>query len=156
MTKASIERFYIEMRTLAAQINIPETFIPKCERNGGHGWYVDMSKDGTEYVLSASEKGVPYDVFRSIDVAEFMEVVFVDMTERLAHHEVLDRYPPMSAWRSLWSMFERPKNSIKQRREIQILQESLLARLDPAWSERCAIKNAMGLRREIDFYFGIQ
>ncbi|CAN7244888.1 hypothetical protein [Brevundimonas sp. LjRoot202] len=143
------------MRDLASRIDAPEAFVPMCGRCGRQGWSVDISDDGSEYVFSASDKGAPYDLCRSTDRARVMEAVFVDVTERLARKEVVARYPPISFWRSLLGELGRP-NPIRQQREIQIVEEALLSRINLGWGERRAIENAMRLRRDVDFYFGVQ
>ena len=84
-----------------------------------------------------------------------MEAVFVDLTERMAREVVGDRYPAATPWRRLLGPFGQPI-ALKQQREIQILQEQLLSRIDEAWCYRASVENALWLRRAVDFYFRIQ
>lgn len=144
------------MRALAAPLNMPEDMLPLCRREGRGGWSIDLSEDGTEYVYSATEKGIPYDLFRSPDKELVLEAVFVDLTERMAGRQVADRYPPMTYWRSLLGPLLPRPGPLKQQREVQIVQEELLGRVNPVWRDRCAIANALRLRRDLDFWLGLQ
>ena len=73
-----LDALCVEVRTLAARINAEPDTLPMCQRQGRDGWSLDLSDDGTEYVYSGSEKGVPYDLFRSSDRELVLEAVFVD------------------------------------------------------------------------------
>lgn len=155
MSVGRLEAFCAELRDIAGRIGIPEAAVPTCGEPASVGYSVTLSADRQDYVLFYAERGVPAVVVQSPDKDEVMERIFADLTEGLAVNEVVERYPPFGFWRSLLGDLGRP-NPIKQQREIQIVQEALLSRANAGWSERRAIENAMRLRRDVDFYFGVQ
>lgn len=152
--RPSISDFCEEMRRLASLINVPGGMMPFCGREDRPGWSIDSAPTG-EYVFSASEKGVPYELMRSENAHTVMEAVFVDLTERMATNAVLDRTPPLTVWSRL-NPFRRRVDPLRQQREIQLVQEELLGRINEAWRERAASANALRLRRDLDFWMGLE
>ncbi len=152
--RSSIVDFCNEMRRLASLIDAPDEMVPFCGREDRHGWSIDASSAG-EYVYSASDRGIPYDLVRSHDASIVMEAVFVDLTERMAMEVVVDRYPPLTVW-SRFNPFRRQVDPLKQQREIQLVQEELLGRVNEAWRYRAASANALQLRRNLDFFMGLE
>ena len=61
----------------------------------------------------------------------------------------------MGPLRALLGPLGRP-DGLKQKREHDVVQEALLARLNPEWRDRKATSNALELANYVDFYFGIQ
>ena len=140
------------MHELAARIGATG---PECGDNVVKGYGLSTCAEGEEYVLSYTERGVCGVVLQSPDKNEIKERYFVDVTFSKAAFEVADRYPPVGPWSVFLDWLTRP-NSIKWQRECQIVQETMLERLDPSWSERAAIRNALGLREHIDIVFGVK
>ncbi len=149
----SLSGFCSEMRRLAATIPVPEEILPYCGREGRQGWSVDISPVG-EFVLSASERGEPYEIFRSTDPQATMEATFADITERLANAEVASSLPPLTWWNG-WAVRWWGPHPLKRLRQVQRRQEELLSLVNEVWRDRAATRNALKLRTDVDFWVGL-
>ena len=149
MSPSGLDQLRAEVRELAARLG---------EAGPDHdaeGYKISLSATGLEYVLSYTERGVTDVVLQSSDENEIKERYFLDLTFSKAAFEMANRYPPVGPWSFLIDWLVQP-SSIRWQRECQILQEAMLESLDPRWSERAAVSNALRLREQIDIVFGVR
>lgn len=82
-----------------------------------------------------------------------MERVFVEITMNMSAESVVKEAPATQAPPTDGWPFDRMR-ALKQRREIDALQEELLGRLDAEWRDRQAVRNALNFRKLADELFG--
>ena len=141
-----------EMQGLASIIDSPTNWLPRFGDAASPGLNVGISKDGRAYLLTSTDDGVVELVVSDEDKCIVLEHIFSSVTRNMAIQRVVNCHVSGGVGK----IFPGRYAGIKQMREVHLLQEEILGRLDEAWRSRQAVKNALELGKNVDAHFGIK
>ena len=145
-----------EMHRYAVVIAVPADMMPSCNAPNQGGLHLGLSSDGTEYVLTYSERGDPEVLVISSNADKVLERVFDELTVTLAAERGVTT--TVSQGHPL-SVPENPSDeqlhamAIASQRKLGSAQEALLRKLRPQWADHQAARDAEQLKH-IDAMFG--
>lgn len=150
-----LQAFCEEMERLGAAIHAPREMLPHCGATTGAGYHVLIAADG-RYSLVYSERGVPEVVSSSLSPQALMERVFVEVTTNMASTAVANERPPLDAAEALrmaqFSEEQLRDAAVDYHLRTSRLQETLLGKLNPQWSDRQSAWNAQRLADTKQFF----
>jgi hypothetical protein len=135
-----------EMHRYGAIIEAPEIVMPTCNQPNRGGLHVELSPDGSRYIVTYQEKDMIDLIIESDDSDQVLEAIFSEVTANMVPMHLPPR-PPMDM-----ETLQIPKDVEDLRRmaisthlESSRIQEDLLGKLNSDWRQRQEIRNAQQL-----------
>ncbi|WP_126419669.1 hypothetical protein [Asticcacaulis excentricus] len=142
-----LDAFCTELRRLAASIDAPKDYGPRCGGEHTGGLYVGLSSDGSKYRLIYTEKDYTDVIIESTDKDSVMEQVFVNVTGNMASYMIAENSDPITPESAFdipsdFSDAEIERRAVLNHIRLSEAQEALLGRLNPEWQKRQKQRNA--------------
>lgn len=135
-----------EMHRYGAIIEAPAIMMPTCNQPKKGGLHVELSPDGSKYVVTYQEKDLVDVVVESDDADEVLETIFSNVTENMVPIYRPARQPiDLKTLQIPKDVEDLRRMAISTHLETSRIQEDLLGKLNPVWRQRQKVRNAQQL-----------